>query len=190
MFRPEQNRFLIGSFDFDAVCFYSGIVLECVMYDAALIRIEWFHLDDVTPTTNFLRCFLRFLDKPITLLRAIIADIERNFWTFRIFFENQTVRDVLQLAQRLALTANQAPGIGRLDIEGNLAIDIAPTHCGAFKSECLEELFGIAFGSAAINRSFLFGRRRGRLDRPTGLPGRTGLRLLRSRARDFHLRNR
>jgi hypothetical protein len=64
------------------VCLDARIVLEGVVDDAALISVQRLHFDDITPAPNFLRRFLCFFDEPITLLGAVVADVESYLWTF------------------------------------------------------------------------------------------------------------
>lgn len=144
MLRTKENGFLVGAFDLNAVRLDGGIILQRVMYDASVKRVQWFEFHDVTPPANLLGRFLRFLDKRISLLGTVIAYVQRHFRTFGIFLKNEPIGDVLQFAQCLALATDQPSRIVRLNIEENLAFDVVVVH-RRFESKTRQELFKDCF---------------------------------------------
>src|SRR5947208_2665272 len=61
MFRPEQDRFLVGSLHFDAMGFHAGIILESIMDDPAIEGVERLQLHHITPTPDLFSGLLGFL---------------------------------------------------------------------------------------------------------------------------------
>src|SRR5687768_6769813 len=111
MFWPQENCFFVGAFNLDAVSLDGGIILESVMNDAAIKGIQGFQLHDITPAADLFSGFLGLLNEGITLLGAVIADIESYLGTLRIFFEDEAVGDVLEFAEGLALAPDQTSRI-------------------------------------------------------------------------------
>src|SRR5678815_3688416 len=116
----KQNRLLLGPFDLNAVRLDPGVVFQGVVNDTPLEGVERFHFDDVAPAANFLGGFLGFFDQSIALLRAVISHVEGDLGALWIFLKNQSVGDVLQLAEGLSLAANETAGITRLHVERHL----------------------------------------------------------------------
>jgi hypothetical protein len=114
---PEQYRLLLSAFDFDAVGFDGRIILKGLMNDTAIKSAERLQLDDVAPAANFFGSLFGLLDQRVASLGAIAADIHHYFGRGRILLEEQPIRNVLKVGQRLTLPANQASGIVGLYIQ-------------------------------------------------------------------------
>lgn len=144
MLRAKKNGFLVGAFDLNTVRFNGGIILQRIVNDASIERVQWFEFHDVTPAANFFGGFLRFLDERISLLQAVIADVQRHFRALGIFLKNEAIGDVLQFAQCLPLATDQPARIVRLNIEENLTFDVVLVH-RRFESKTRQELFKDCF---------------------------------------------
>ena len=158
MSRPEEDGLFVGSRHFDAVGFDRRIVLESVVNDPAVEGAEGRQFHNIAPPTDLLGGFLRLLDQIILGLHAVTADIHRDLGGFWILVEEQSVREILKLAEGLPLASDQAPGIVGFDFEQQSVIQ-AQFFDGGIESKVLEELFQNGFR--------LWGHKRVRSVRPS-----------------------
>ena len=78
--RPQQNRLLIRSFNFHAVCLDAGVILERLMNNPAVESAERFQLDHITPTTYFFSGVLGLLNQGFAGLGAVAAHVHHYLW--------------------------------------------------------------------------------------------------------------
>src|SRR2546423_7277035 len=86
MFRPEQDRLLVGSFHFDAMGFHAGIILESIMDDPPIEGVERLELHHITPTPDLFSGLFGFFHPRLPGLGAVASNICRYFWRRRDLF--------------------------------------------------------------------------------------------------------
>ena len=117
MFGTKQNGFFVGAFDFDAVGLDVGVVFKGVVDDAAVEGAQRLEFDDVAPATDFFGGVFGFLNKGFAGLGAVAADVEHDFGRGLVLLKEDAIQNVLQVAECLALAANEAAGVIGLDVE-------------------------------------------------------------------------
>ena len=143
--RSKQDDLLVGTIDLDALRLDIRIVFEGVMDDAPIKSVERLEFDHVSPTPDFLGGILGFANQRVSSLGSITTDINRDFGRARILFEEESIEKVLEVAQRLALAADEAAGILALHFQKRRAIQIV-LYDGGFEAEEAEEFFKLGFG--------------------------------------------
>ena len=114
------------------------------MNDTPLISIHGLQFDHVTPATNFVRSCLGFFNQGVSGFHAVIADIQSDLGNLAILAKEKSVDDVLQLTERLPLTANEASRIFGLDLEKNIVIHVGFCHRGG-KTQGVQQAFQCFF---------------------------------------------
>ncbi len=117
MLRTEEHSLLVCALQFDALGLNVGIVSECLVNDTAVKGGHWFKFHWVTPTPNFLGCFLNLFHQRFACLSTIAANVHSDFWHGLILLKQQSVRDILQVRKRLALPSYESTGILGFHIE-------------------------------------------------------------------------
>src|SRR5262245_19047109 len=140
MFRPQQNRFLVGNFHLDTVSLHAGIILERVVNDAAVKSVKRLQLHNVTTAPDFFSGVFGLLDERIAGLGAITADINSDFGRVLVDLKQHSIYDVLKVEQSLTLPANEPPGIVSFYVEEQALLQSVFFH-GGVEAEFLEQVF-------------------------------------------------
>ena len=105
MLGSQENGFFGGAFDFHAGGFDAGVVFEGIVNDAAVKGAHGFQFDDVTPAADFLGGNLGFLDKGVAGFGAVAADVDQDLGVVLVLLEKDSVDEVLEVGEGLALAA-------------------------------------------------------------------------------------
>jgi hypothetical protein len=103
--------------------FHVRIVAQSMMHNAAVIRTHRLQFHDVAPAADFIGGVLGLFHERFARLRAVAAHVEHDFRRGLVLLEQNAVHDVLQIAERLALAANEPAGFFRFHIERQVAVE-------------------------------------------------------------------
>lgn len=138
--RAEEDHLLFGAFDLNGMGLDVGIVLECLMNDAAVVGVHRFEFEDVAPTADLLGAFLGALDELLARLTAVPADIQDDAGRGFITAVDDPVEEVLKVPEGGTLPSNEAARVVGLHIEHQLALEVQFLDLGVIEAEVVEHL--------------------------------------------------
>jgi len=153
--RAKEDDLLVGSLDLHGMGLDVGIVLEGLVDDAAVVGVHGLELDDVAPAPDLLGALAGALDELLAGLASIAPDVEDDAGRGVVAAMDDAVEEVLQVAKRCTLPADEAAWVVRLDVEHELALEVDLLDLGVVEAEALEHLeehllrgehVGVSFG--------------------------------------------
>jgi hypothetical protein len=81
---PEEDCLFVRAFDLDAMRLDAWIVLERLMDNSPIERVQWFEFDNVPPASHFLCRIFGFPHQGFSCLSAVATNIYHDLGHGRI----------------------------------------------------------------------------------------------------------